>query len=393
MQIVDDVKSRTPEDYEAVTRAEVERLSSLPEVVAVYSTGMVKAPGISDLDLIAVLDLEKSAGRVRRQLKTAMKFSTEDYIRTHPVFAISPQLLPQMRWLADLSTLESLYGPAIEPDPLPEQYQKLLQAVITLETGLHKFFALRVLVQSPTSGTRALLLTLNSIGYSLSLAQQLESCSGELQNSIEEYRTDLLELRGHWFSLQTPQRNATLESLAGLAPRLLLQAFEVASQSLVKQGGLSSVAATGTGQVRVEPRGLVTLDMNQSQAKASLETLPWGDSSDSQSRAVLPGPLGAAISFAHYWSALDEDRARQKHLETRVQFDSALQERCTNVTEFMRTALQQRAQVMCDYAEWYRPLWTCAICFSPYTTWLMGRRSLGEKIFSKLEDKMLRFMN
>jgi len=393
MQIVDDVKQRKKKDYLVATAAEVERLSALPEVVAVYSTGMVKAPGISDLDLIAVIDLEQSSGHVRRSLKHALKVPAENYIRTHPIFAISPELFTQIRWLGDLSTLECLEGKELQADPVPGVYQNLLRAITTLETGIHKFFALRMFLQGKSMGARNLLLTLNSIGYSLSLAEQLGQCSTSQLASIHQFRSDLLELRSNWFAMDSSQRVPALVPLVELAPKLLLQALEVASRHVVQECHLDGDQSKGSGYLSVDPHGLVSLDLQHPRCDTQLEDMPfseWRRRFDSQPEAGLQGPIGLAVPFAFYHARLQAEPKRQQYFDSRAQLDLDLQEWCLTASGPLREGLEQRATIICEYAKWYRPLWSCSISFSVYTSWLMGRRNLFNKIWAQIENKSLR---
>jgi len=391
MQIVDDVRQRKLEDYQSTTQAEVDRLSVLPEVVAVYSTGMVKAPGISDLDLIAVVDLEKTSGRVRRVLKRALKIPAEDYIRTHPIFAISPDLFTQIRWLGDLSTLECLHGAELQAEQVPESFQSPLRAVTLLETGIHKFFALRYILLRTSPSARDLLLTLNSIGYSLSLGGQLKNCGSSLKISIEEFRARLLELRSDWFILESQQRIGTLVRLIEQAPELLLQALEVGSASLVRECQLSLEQAEGQGSLAVDPHGLVALSLQRPNGDLSQSFGDWYARYKKELKAEWSGPIGMAISFSFYHDCLQSDLGRQRYLDSQTDFDHKLHHWCLQASAPLSEGLKRRANVMCQYARWYRPLWSCSISFSPYTPWLMGRRSRWNKLWARIESRTLRY--
>lgn len=392
MQIIDNVKPRTVEDYQATTQAEVERLQALPEVIAVYSTGMVKAPGISDLDIIAVIDHDHAHGRVGYRLRKAMKIPVEGYIRTHPIFAISRQHFPKVRWIADLSTLDCLTGEQIDVDSIDATDQDLLRAITTLEIGVHKLFALRAVVLGEGLTTRNLLLTLNSIGYSLHLADQLRPCSQTLSARIKEFRDELLKLRSTWFKQEEKARLAKLTQLLELAPKLLVEAMNVASTFLLQECQLETEQKTGLGTLQVNPRGYVSFDLSQPKCDAywgNSTFLQWSTQFKEQVGEGLQGPIGLAIPFAFYRSRLPEGSRQRHFFDAMVQMDNRLLAWALGAASPIRERLIHRAEMMCEYADWYRPFWTSSVCFSVFTPWLMGERSPLNKVWARLEPKVL----
>ena len=386
MRICDDVIWRAADDYESVTQAEVERLRVFPEVVAVFSTGMVNAPGISDLDLIAVLDVNRSSSPSPRKLKQAIAISSDQYIRTHAMFGISPSLFQHIRWLADLSRLDCVYGENLKADLVPEVYQDVFRAVRILETGIHKFFALRQAVNANPVSTRELLLTLNSIGYSLSLAGQLEYGSAPAKAAMRQFRTDVSEIRATWFEEDSARRGKVLRELVDRGPNLLWHAMEIGSTHLIRELGLDD-RSSGKGRLFVDPGGVVSLDLNGRNCDPRFLDhvfIEWCRESRERKRVSVHGPVGMSIPLAFHLASLDPEPRRRRYFSTRACLDSDMLRWCLSTGSPLRQGLEKQARLMCQYAKWYRHFRPDIMPFSVYASWSIRSRSFADKAWHRI---------
>ena len=213
---------------------------------------------------------------------------------------------------------------------------------------------------------------------------QLENCGSSLKDSIDEFRARLLELRSDWFTLESRQRVGTIIQLVEQAPELLLQALQVGSSSLVRECQLGTELTEGKGSLAVDPHGLVALSLQCPECDLSQSFGDWHANYKRKLKAEWAGPVGMAISFSFYHDCLQSELGRQRYLDSRADFDHKLHHWCLQAAAPSSEGLRRRANVMCQYAMWYRPLWSCSISFSPYTRWLMGRRSRLAKLWARI---------
>ena len=391
MSIINDVIKRDIVDYERATQAEIDQLRRSAAVVSIYSTGMTKAPGISDLDLIVVLDLDRTQGSLRQALKHSLVTANDPYIRMHPIFVVSPALFQKVRWLADLSTLECVYGEDVDVDPVPEQYAEILRAISVLEIGTHKLFAMRQMLLSNQPSARNLLLTLNSISYSLLLAGKLSTTKIAHRSFMENFRDEVQQLRASWFE------DPSIESLRRLIekfPELLCQAFDAASTCLIQALDLvHEEKLNGRCHLAIEPAGNVLVDGSQQTCSPSVfkpSFYEWAKASHQRVSTAFRGPVGLAIPFAYCDLRLRSEPKQHRHYTERAQLDSSLLDWCLSSRNPLRHGLEQRTDLMCHYAHWYRPYWGYGFPFSPYTSWLVGPRTWGERLRNKIDRSLIR---
>lgn len=392
MRVNDDIIPHVVEDYQNATAAEVARLESIPGVVSVYSTGMVKAPGISDLDLIAVVDVQRMNGKVPWALRYALSTPTERYIRTHPIFVVSPEFFSDLNWLGDLSSLVHLHGERFRADSVPGSSEGSLSAITLLETGFHKLFALRSVIMRSVVSARDLLLTLNSVGYSLSVCTRLADCCGEFRQRIEGFRERLTSLRASWHKNSVVEHACVLAELVEQAPELLFRAVGIASSYLVGSSQMDMPRANASARFSIDPFGAVGVDCLQRHYAAPFvegEFFNWCRNNAAVERALLSGPVGLGLSFVFYRDFLHESCSRGlRNLESRVSMSKEYVSWCRTAKGPTRGVLEQRARTMCGYANWFRQFRQRALAFSPYTSWLTVPPSKIELVTARLENRV-----
>jgi hypothetical protein len=204
----------TEHDYAEAAAELDDRLGELPDRVAVYRFGSVQAPGISDLDRIAVVDEATAAPEIWSRLSAR----TRD-LAMHAPFLVDTQTFARHRWFADLGVPELVFGSLIDVEerPIPEHSEPLLaaEALVVMSLKLVKQFVTgRVKV-------RPLLCELNNLRRDLEL--------GGLQRRDASAAWALADeigfLRREWWKLEDSEQRSRLQGVLEGAPQALADAL------------------------------------------------------------------------------------------------------------------------------------------------------------------------
>jgi hypothetical protein len=203
-----------PDEYAKGSEEIEAALRSLPGIVAVYGTGSVSAPGISDLDRIAVIDQPRSVPAVWRRLPEGTR-----YVAMHTPFLVDRATFRRHRWFAYLEPLSISFGEAVEFDERPfSEYSEPLIGAESLTVSL-----LRV-VKEMSMGrlkVRSFLCGLNNVRHALALAR----LSRDQAPAAWRIADDVANLRQTWFELREHGREELVKKLASRAVPALLEAL------------------------------------------------------------------------------------------------------------------------------------------------------------------------
>lgn len=215
------------EEYEAAADEIETRLCDLPGVVATYRTGGVGAPGISDVDVVAVLEPGAGIPAIWEDLSPRTR-----YLAMHAPFAIDRETFRLHRHFAYVEPLALSRGESVKAEPRPEPEisepligaESLVAATLTLakqgELGLIK--------------ARPLLCELNNLRHSLMLARLEQGdapAAWELSDAVSV-------LRDEWFDELDPDSRATrIADLADSAPPALDQALRALGARTAETAG------------------------------------------------------------------------------------------------------------------------------------------------------------
>jgi hypothetical protein len=190
LHLFDYPKPIAQDAYTAARDAMVERLRRDPAIIAIYGLGNVAAPGISDLDLLAVVADDLAVG-VR---PWAQASHTERYLFTHAPFAISRRLLPEALQFIPCGELTLLWGKACVDlnceceTPQVDDLARQTACEYLLANYLVRTVEARYMVLS----VRSLMLSSYALRHDLALL------GGEAE-SLGAYVAELGEWRMHWF--------------------------------------------------------------------------------------------------------------------------------------------------------------------------------------------------
>jgi hypothetical protein len=201
-------------DYAAAAEEIDARLRELPGIVAIYALGSVTAPGISDLDRIAVVD----GGAALRPFWPELTERTR-YVAMHTPFAVDADTFRRHRWFAYLEPLEAVWGEPIAPEAPPlEEHANLLLAAESLTLNL-----LRVVkaVRTGRVKVRSALCELHSVRHGLSLAGLCQ------ENAPRAFALagEVAELRREWFEAPEEARERRIGELVATAEPALREAL------------------------------------------------------------------------------------------------------------------------------------------------------------------------
>jgi hypothetical protein len=202
------------DEYEKASEELEALLRALPGIVAVYRTGSVSTPGISDLDRIAVIEKDSPVQPVWPRLSERAR-----YLAMHSPFLVDEATFRRHRWFAHLEPLELSSGRPVELEdrPIPEYSEPLLGAESLMVCLLRvvKQLAVGRLKVRPT------LCELNNVRHALRLARlDREDAPGAWRVA-----DDVASLRQGWFESDEDQRGDLMRDVATRTAPALLQAL------------------------------------------------------------------------------------------------------------------------------------------------------------------------
>lgn len=266
----------TRDEYEPACEEIMAGLQRLPGAVAVYRTGSVSVPGISDIDLIAVVEDGGPVPSIWSGLSDRTR-----YLAMHTPFLADTEAFRRHRWFAFVEPLELVWGSAVDVEsrPVPEQSEPLLAAegLVTRFLRLSKASATGRLKVRPT------LCTLHSLRHDLRLAGLDRADAPGAWAMVDE----VSDLRRAWF-----QR----DGIPALR-RVLARALPALSESLRALGTrLDGVGDSHSVRVAMaHPWENVTV-VPSAEGVPSVQDGPWGALLSLGGRWRRGGELGWRLS-------------------------------------------------------------------------------------------------
>jgi hypothetical protein len=202
------------QEYDTASKEIEDLLLSLPGIAALYRTGGVSAPGISDIDRIAVVDREAPAPPVWPKLSARTK-----QLAMHGPFLVDRSTFKRHRWFAYLEPLELSHGEPVplEDRPLPSYSESLIAAesMVTALLSTVKQVSTGVVKVRPT------LCQLNNLRHALALARIGE----EEAEPAWKLAADVTALRNDWFSSPEDELLDRIRQIVAGAPAALVEAL------------------------------------------------------------------------------------------------------------------------------------------------------------------------
>lgn len=176
----------TAAEYDSASTRIDALLRAIPGVVAVYKTGSVSAPGISDIDRIAVTD-----GINRSEGIWGKLTDREKYAAMHSPFIASNSTFAEHAWYANARPLELVSGEKINVS-YPAGGSALISKILAIENLVILRLKLEKQAVTRRIKVRPLLCHLNNVRHCLDLAGLDERTAGdawEVSRAVAEIRT------------------------------------------------------------------------------------------------------------------------------------------------------------------------------------------------------------
>jgi hypothetical protein len=209
------------DDYANASEELESRLRELPGIVAVYRTGSVSVPGISDLDRIAVVQPGSRVPGIWPVLSAQTRL-----LAMHGPFLVDTATFARHRWFADLQPLELAWGDEVEVEtrPAPERIELVIAAESLVVVLLN-------LVKQAIVGrakVRPTLCQLNNFRRDLDLAR-LERADAPQAWSFADQVT---RLREEWWRLPLSERPLLFRALLDRSFAAIAEALRVLAKRM-----------------------------------------------------------------------------------------------------------------------------------------------------------------
>lgn len=180
--------------YESAARKIAFSASKLTGVIAVYQIGNLASPGISDLDIVIVVDnvAEFSSERVLVDLS-----EEERYTLMHGLFCVNVEFWRNRHLFFKFDNLKVLFGQDVEPDNLPSNWLNWSTLRIATQHVIRVYASLSVQLFLNFLKVRSLLCELHALRYDFNALSPL--LSHTLSREFSEYLEMVRRLRLRWF--------------------------------------------------------------------------------------------------------------------------------------------------------------------------------------------------
>jgi hypothetical protein len=192
-------------DYAEASAELEEVLAALPEVISVYATGGVSAPGISDLDRIAVAEAPVTSDPWERLSRPTRQ------VAMHGPFLVDRATFERHRWFAYLEPLRLVLGETIDVDEPDET--NLLGQLLAVEGLVLAFLKLHKQLGTGRIKMRSTLCLLHALRHSLELGGIPQDAAPGAWRLVGE----VADLRASWFSLETGERDERMRETVARA--------------------------------------------------------------------------------------------------------------------------------------------------------------------------------
>jgi hypothetical protein len=279
------------EDYHAASAEIVAHLETIPGLVAIYQTGSVSAPGISDLDLIAVVEADRRIPDLWSSLSPRTR-----YLAMHAPMVVDVERFVCHRAFAHADPLVHVTGDrlAVEPRPVPEYSEPLIAAEGLVNT------VLRLAKQAATLRVkvRPSLCEVNSLKFDLELGGIDRTSAPEAWELVDRIH----HLRGSWFDGPPDRVQPILGAALDVSLRALSQLDAVAGERLRSDRTPPARPLTGPWKnVTVIPGPTPGLAMGRGAASSAISLRGRsGDGSELawrllRARLAVPPAIAAAL--------------------------------------------------------------------------------------------------
>jgi hypothetical protein len=212
-------------EYEEAGAALDQLLAELPGLVALYRFGGVEAPGISDIDRLAVVEDMTRVPTVWPRLSERVR-----HLAMHTPFIADVHTFRRHSWFAELARLELVQGKDVARDQCA--FPDLAGQVIATEALVNIYLKLHKSGVTGRVKVRSLLCELNNIRHDLRLARlsPIEAAAAWL------LADEVSDLRRAWWGLNRSEQSKRVGGVLERAPTALATALNAVDAQLAVGG-------------------------------------------------------------------------------------------------------------------------------------------------------------
>jgi hypothetical protein len=191
MNLHNDLQKLSAADYAACLGQVVQALADKPFVVSVYQFGSVNFPGISDLDLLVVLESEDDYDRKKDEVDSAIAAAPHaGYCFYHGAIVVPLQTLPFLHLFHSVEQLKRLHGNEVA-EAISARRFGIEQA---LAWNCYFYQAYLELLSAREASLRCVLLLLNNLATSIRLNDEQAGTGlyAGFKDEVDGLRRDLL---------------------------------------------------------------------------------------------------------------------------------------------------------------------------------------------------------
>ncbi len=174
IDIIQSIHPLTEDTYDQVLDDYLGQIEPNPHVRAVYQIGSIGHPGISDLDLIVVVDPVRDPFWLN-QLSVHQQGRSDlvRYVFPHDVYVYDVESFKDIRFSLYANNLKLLYGEAQKTNPADDEAQRWLSLQIIFDFTASRLAQFKNIYAGGKLDARGVLLRVASIKHSYALLQNL----------------------------------------------------------------------------------------------------------------------------------------------------------------------------------------------------------------------------
>ena len=217
-------KKISQRDYEIARDQFVTSLKDLKSVKCIVEYGTVTAPGVSDLDLMVIID-EKYKIPIKKIKQTISNGKIKRFVKDGTILSLTTKIFKNIRYIDNFGKFKFLFGNKIKNFKPSQKYQQGLDLVCLIDWLPERLMRLNKLLDSPNIDVIYSLCLLHSAKYSLN---NMNLKYNLRKNQYLNFSKNVEKLRKKWNEL--PNATSLLLKTLKLGIELLTESIEQLSK-------------------------------------------------------------------------------------------------------------------------------------------------------------------
>lgn len=331
------------QDYDRCVDRYVRAVRGREGVLAVYQMGGVSSPGLSDLDLIVVVD-GTFRGHAYHDLSVRRVLGEADaapYLFIHDVMVIDVDSFRRLAFINYASDLRLLWGEPLEVDPLTPDEERFVKLAILCDFTLMRLHQFEAFSQHRVFPIRGHIVRGSSVKHSIALADFMGRWPehDRLCRRIDALRRhwfdaeDLDEARAVFAASVEAFRDLLIRAAAYLRDEVVLYSERDITQHVLM---LNDFSSTTLFVERATFMDFYRADRREDAYRGFARLLP-------ANKTMVPCPHHVYFQYLTYARTQDNDVSRvlqrklsnaQVAFEAAVSYRQAMQKRCEAITRY-----------------------------------------------------------